>query len=257
MLMDFKISIIIAVYNGAKTLENCLKSIQKQSYSNIEIIIMDGGSSDDTLTIIRSYEELITHWESEKDDGHTYAWNKALDFITGDWVYFLGADDYFYADNTLSKVAEKLQQLPPEIKLAYGQIMMVDEIGESLYVMGVPWEQAKQRFFIENTLPHQALFHHSDLFTTRRFDNSFLVAGDYELLLWAISHGHEPFFLKNLMIANTQQGGLSNTPSTAYKTILEFAKTRELHGYSRYSLPFFYILFKAYIKKALFHLKVL
>jgi len=73
-----RISIVIATLNAGKTLKICLESIIEQTHADKEIILMDGGSTDDTLEIVREYEQDIAYWESSKDTGIYHAWNKAL-----------------------------------------------------------------------------------------------------------------------------------------------------------------------------------
>ncbi|MCE3237225.1 MAG: PGL/p-HBAD biosynthesis glycosyltransferase [Gammaproteobacteria bacterium] len=99
-----KISIIIGVLNMKDYIANALESVLQQNYPNLELIVMDGGSTDGTLEIIKHYEKHINFWKSEKDGGHCDACNKALDIATGDLIGFLSADDV-YADNTFNKVA--------------------------------------------------------------------------------------------------------------------------------------------------------
>jgi glycosyltransferase involved in cell wall biosynthesis len=99
-----KISIIIGVLNMKDHIANALGSVLEQNYPNLELIVMDGGSTDGTVDIIKRYEKHITFWKSGKDKGHCDACNKALDIATGDLIGFLNADD-MYADNTFNKVA--------------------------------------------------------------------------------------------------------------------------------------------------------
>ena len=96
------ISVITVVFNGARTLEQTINSVLAQDYENVEYIIVDGGSKDGTLNIIRNYEEKIDCWLTESDKGIYDAMNKGLDITGGDWVLFLGADDALY-DNAGGK----------------------------------------------------------------------------------------------------------------------------------------------------------
>ena len=89
------ITIIIAVFNGAKTLQQCIDSVAQQSYPNKELIIIDGGSKDGTLDLLKANSEKIDYWVSETDNGIYNAWNKGLAQANGDWICFLGADDFF------------------------------------------------------------------------------------------------------------------------------------------------------------------
>ena len=88
-----KVSVVIVTFNAAAVLQRCLNSFYKQTYPFLEIIIIDGKSNDGTIDILKANGNKIAFWKSEPDDGIYYAMNKALDYITGEWVYFIGADD--------------------------------------------------------------------------------------------------------------------------------------------------------------------
>jgi len=249
---SIKFSIIIAVYNGVETLGRCLDSIVSQTYPNIELIIMDAESTDGTVNIIKANESIISYWESKPDRGIYHAWNKALDHVSGDWVYFLGTDDLFYDETVLDRASEKLLELSNEVKLAYGKVSMFKGAGDDPYLVGKPWCEVKKQFFVENTIPHQGLFHRSDLFLNRKFDESFAISGDYEFISWAISESFRVSFLDDLIIAKMQHGGVSSSPNSSYLTLLEFSRARKKHGYAGYTISFFWILIKAYIKKLIY-----
>jgi glycosyltransferase involved in cell wall biosynthesis len=87
------VSIIIVTYNAGKYLQQCMQAIKAQVFQNIEVLIFDGDSTDDTIRIIQEYENDVTYWQSEKDKGIYDAMNKAVKYATGQWVIFLGADD--------------------------------------------------------------------------------------------------------------------------------------------------------------------
>jgi len=87
------LSIVTVVYNAEETFTETIESIINHNYPNIEFIIVDGGSTDDTLNIIKKYEDKIDYWVSEKDSGIYDAMNKGLALSTGEWIYYLGADD--------------------------------------------------------------------------------------------------------------------------------------------------------------------
>jgi glycosyltransferase involved in cell wall biosynthesis len=87
-----KVSIIIPSYNSEKRIERSIRSALFQNYPNLEIILIDGGSTDNTLKIIKKYEKWIAYWLSEPDDGPYHAMNKGIDKVTGDWIYFLCDD---------------------------------------------------------------------------------------------------------------------------------------------------------------------
>lgn len=174
------ITIVVAVFNGAKTLKQCIDSVINQSYQNKEIIIMDGGSTDDTVNILVNNSHQITYWETNKDRGIAHAWNKALKRCCGEWILFLGADDALHDKEVLADIAKILESNKTS-DIVYGQIIFGNGalIGEKL---GQPfiWSTQKRRMLI----PHTGCFQRRKLFSEiGDFDESFKIAVDYEMLL--------------------------------------------------------------------------
>lgn len=106
-----KITIVTPVKNSVNTLEKAIKSVIRQNYPNLEYIILDGGSTDGTLEIIKKYENFITHWESKNDGGNVMAYIEGIKKATGEIIGFLNADD-FYEDDVLNKVGEEFAKNP-------------------------------------------------------------------------------------------------------------------------------------------------
>lgn len=99
-----KVSIITVVYNNKVNFIKTLNSVKKQNYFNIEFIIIDGGSTDGTLDIIKQNENIITKWLSEPDKGIYDAMNKGIKLATGDYIWFLNGGDMIYSDKTLNEI---------------------------------------------------------------------------------------------------------------------------------------------------------
>ncbi len=137
------ISIIVAVYNGKGTLQQCIDSVAQQTYLNKELIIIDGGSKDGTVELLKADSNKFSYWISEPDRGVYNAWNKGLAQAQGEWICFLGVDDYFWDTTVLERLAVHLEMLPASIRVAYGQIMRISDDGESPRPTGEPWEQVK------------------------------------------------------------------------------------------------------------------
>lgn len=102
------ISIITVVFNGATTLEDTIRSVLQQTYDNIEHIIIDGGSNDGTLDVIRKYDAKVDYWLSEQDMGIYDAMNKGIALASGDYIGMLNADDFFASSQSVQKIVERL-----------------------------------------------------------------------------------------------------------------------------------------------------
>ncbi|RCH55906.1 glycosyltransferase [Mucilaginibacter hurinus] len=100
------ISVIIVVYNDAHHIEQSILSVLNQTYNNVELCIIDGGSTDGTIDIIKKYDDQIAYWVSEADKGIYDAMNKGINAVKGDWIYFLGSGDILL--NVMHKIATKL-----------------------------------------------------------------------------------------------------------------------------------------------------
>jgi glycosyltransferase involved in cell wall biosynthesis len=125
--MSTKVSIITVVFNGEKHLEKAINSVLDQTYNNIEYIVIDGGSTDATLNIIKKYDDQIDFWTSAKDEGIYDAMNKGVAISTGDIIGMVNADDYLYRD-TVKIISEELKN--PSISYVYGSIHLANECGD-------------------------------------------------------------------------------------------------------------------------------
>lgn len=191
------ISIITVVFNGEKYLEETIQSVITQTYDNIEYIIIDGGSTDSTLDILRNYEDRIDYWVSEKDNGIYDAMNKGIDLATGDWLLFIGADDKIFSPQTISSIPfEKYKHS----MLIAGKIVY-DTQQEVTSSIGL-------KTLFHNTVHHQSAFYSKNLFTVWRYDLSFDLIADYELnLLLYLTQSQTT--MVNELIAFCQEGGIS------------------------------------------------
>jgi len=243
-----KISIVVAVKDGEKTLQRCFNSIREQTYRKIELVVIDGRSSDQTLRIIKENLDIIKYWSSSKDSGIYEAWNKGLRHCSGDWLYFLGADDFFLDENVLNQSANYLSTLPADKLIAYGKVFLIDFDGSTLHLMGKPWGSVSKLFMEMMSLPHQGIFHRAELFRIfGNFNESFRMAGDYELLLRYLK-SNNPIFFPNLIVAGVQLGGISNNPKNLMIVMSEFRKARKINGISGFSFLWLYAILKVYAR---------
>ena len=227
------ISIIVAVLNGAATLQQCIDSVARQTYPNKELIVIDGGSSDGTVDCLNKNQGKISYWISESDLGIYNAWNKGLARAQGEWMCFLGADDYFWDQQVLERMAAQLEKLPQEVRVAYAQIMLLNAGGEELYPVGEPWVKIKERFKQLSCIWHQGVMHRRSLFEKYgQFDETFRIAGDYELLLRELKYA-DAAFIPDVIITAMRQGGISNKPANTLQTMRELRRAQKIHGQSR------------------------
>lgn len=201
-----EISIIIATYNAEKTLERCLESIQSQKKEQIELIIADGKSTDQTLTILTKYGSIIDKIICEPDRGIYDAWNKAIKQSNGKWLMFIGADDYLAPDALKVYLEVTRKTNHKEIDFICSQVMYVSKTGQSIKKIGseFKWDIFKRTM----NVAHVASLHSSNLFKQVGLYNlQYTLCADYELLMRKRNN------LKSLFVptvtAYMQTGGMS------------------------------------------------
>ena len=247
------ITIIIAILNAEKTLGKCILSFIEQKYSFKELIVIDGGSTDNSKNLLHLYNRNISYWESETDKGIYHAWNKALDHARGEWICFVGADDYFYNSQTLENIVPHLNlAIASEIKLVYGQVVHVNEAGQLVRLLGKPWEKISWqiRFGMPLHLPHPGMMHHQSLFQKYgRFDQSFKIAGDYEFLLRELKNKKKKAQYTGFRTMGSKIGGLSYANQLA--TLKEAQKARIKNGLPGFSWFWMVVYIRAILRKFL------
>jgi glycosyltransferase involved in cell wall biosynthesis len=242
------ISVIVAVFNGGKTIQQCIDSVASQTYPNKELIIIDGGSNDGTVDLLEANSKRISYWISAPDSGIYNAWNKGLAKAKGEWVCFLGSDDYFWDSQVLEKMAKQLEKLPSSIRVAYGQVMIVNEREEGLYRIGEPWQKVKESFTQAMCIPHVGTMHRRTLFELQgNFDESFLISGDYELLLREL-RTNDAFFIKVGIVAAMRISGVSWAFANSLLIMRETRRALEMHGQHLPGWFWLITIAKAYVK---------
>lgn len=167
---SLKISIITVSFNAAKTIEASINSVIAQTYPNIEFIIIDGGSTDGTVDIIKKYADSLAYWVSEPDKGIYDAMNKGVAAATGDYVYFLGADDILMPD-AFSKMLASLSDTSA-LPVIYGDVIMRPE--------GIRYAGrfTAGKLCLWN-ISHQAMLTPRSLLTATPYSLSYPVLADY------------------------------------------------------------------------------
>jgi glycosyltransferase involved in cell wall biosynthesis len=211
------ISIVIAVFNGEDYLEDAILSVINQTYDNVEHIIIDGGSTDGTLDIIKKYTDKIDYWISEKDKGIYDAWNKAVQISCGQWIGFLGADD-FYELNAIQIYVENINLLA-KVEFISSQSYFCTKDKKILRKIGKSWNW--KDFSIYMNIAHVGSLHRKSLFEKYGiYDINFKVCGDYDLLLRAgnkLKAGFVNQILCNMRIGGISHGGTSKIFEEIYQ----------------------------------------
>ncbi|NDC37431.1 MAG: glycosyltransferase [Proteobacteria bacterium] len=199
-----KISVLTPVYNCARYLNRCIESVQNQAYPNVEHVVVDGGSQDGTVEILKSYPHLV--WISEPDTGEANALNKALRMATGDFIVWLNGDDWLEPGAFLA-IAERVR-LQPDIDVLYGKARIIYEKTGEIYIKA-PLHQISMpelvRWWICNQHPHQPSMYYSRraVESTGEFNEKLHFSIDYDYwlrLATKFSFGYVDSILANALI---------------------------------------------------------
>lgn len=164
-------TVVTPVFNGAKGMEATILSVRDQKYKNLEYIVIDGGSTDGTLDLLRKYEDTIDYWGSEPDQGIYDAMNKAIGLARGQWVYFIGSDDTLC--DSLNAVA---QYLHDDRTVYYGNVLLTGS--QKIYDGSFgSWKLSRRN------ICQQAIFYPRGLFESERFSLLYPVLADWEFNL--------------------------------------------------------------------------
>lgn len=240
-----KISVVTVSYNAATTIEKTIQSVIYQSYPNIEYIIIDGGSTDGTIDVIKKYEDRIAYWVSEPDKGIYDAMNKGISRVTGSFVGIINADDW-YAQNAIEIMANHIISYP-EIDFFYGDmIVYYSEKKQSL----------RHSDHIEMKkgicVTHPTSFVRKSVYDEKQFSLNYKMAGDYDFMLWCFMNGKK-FMDTHQVISYFTPGGLSSVPSIKYMDSFyiwkEYIGTYKAICY--FSRDFFFKLWKYPIKRGM------
>lgn len=175
------VSVITAAFNGKPYVAACLESVARQDYSNIEHIVVDGGSTDGTVDVLLQYDDRIAFWKSEPDRGIYDAWNKALLEARGEWICFLGVDDEFLPGAVSAYMA--LAAKNPQAEYLSSKIKVLHPSGY-IKILGSPWTWEK--FSKTMCTPHVGSMHRRSLLDRLgTYNTSYRIVADYELLLRA------------------------------------------------------------------------
>ena len=207
--MEPLVTLIIPTYNSEKTLSNALESIASQTFKNVEVIIIDGNSADNTLVIADSFKEKIKILTivSEKDEGIYDAMNKGIEKACGSWLYFMGSDDLLYDSQVLKNITKTL--LATTAKVVYGNVKIIGDTGWAKDGEIYAGEFTPQKLLNQN-ICHQAIFYEKEFIKNEIgfFNLKYKKSSDWDFNLrcWAKT----PFQFVDMLISNFTAGGFSS-----------------------------------------------
>ncbi|NDW11790.1 glycosyltransferase [Bacteroides sp. 214] len=237
--MSSLITIVTVSYNAASTIEATILNVINQTYKNIEYIIIDGGSKDDTLDIIKRYEDKISSWISEPDKGVYDAMNKGIEKATGEWILFLNCGDSFYTNTVLFDVAERLGNSDADV--VYGDTMCVFSEKINKRIDGLSIENIQKRM----PFCHQSCFLRTKVAKENLFDLGYKVCADYNQFYNLYTKGARFEYVSTIIAYyNLADVSLSNS-----NELLMFDEIAKINGSDKHTV------FK--LKRAVFSFRVL
>jgi len=232
------LSIITANLNNASGLALTIRSIASQTFKNIELIVIDGSSTDESINVISQFQHSIAKWVSETDTGIYNAQNKGINIATGDYCLFLNSGDYL-ADN---KVVENIFAMENDEDIIYGDLLLVKNVGKP-ELLKSPDRIGKLKM-LKDTLWHPVSFIRRKLFLEYgMYDERFKIVGDYEffvrtLIKIKVKYKHVP-----IAVSVFDTTGISSNPLFRKQLEQERKEVQDI-----YFNPFILFFFRLYSK---------
>lgn len=219
-----KLTIVTVTYNAKNVLEDTIKSVLSQNQFLIEYIIIDGGSQDGTIEIIKKYEDKISFWKSEKDNGIYDAMNKSLFYATSEWICFMNAGDEFYNNEVVNEIFSNDNFSTFDI--IYGNHAYIKN---GIQIVKTPLNL--RHIWKRMPICHQSIFTKTNVLKKYPFNLKYKYASDYDFILNYYKKSPQNFLYINIPISIISLFGLSESNSlvtyfeymnisyTAYKNI--------------------------------------
>ena len=233
-----KVSIITAPMNSEKYLSDCIESVRRQNYKNIEHIVIDGKSSDGTLEIIEKNSDHISYWISETDRGMYDAINKGIQMATGDIIGILNSDDMFASADAVRSIVDCFEN--NNVDSVYGDLVYVDPKNTQKiirYWKGISYKRSRFRY---GWMPaHPTFYIRRDLIQQYGlYENHYYTAADYEFMARYLYLNKVSSLYLDAMLVKMRSGGLSNV---TFKSRFR-ANRRDYLAMKKNRIPFSFIV---------------
>jgi len=205
-----KVSLITVTFNSEKYLEGCIRSVIEQEYTNIELIVIDGKSTDGTLAIIDKYKNNIASWVSETDKGMYDAINKGLEMATGDIVGILNSDDVLASPDVIKSIVQTFEE--QQVDSIYGDLEYVETKDMNVIYRVWKGKPYKRSLFTSGWMPAHPTFYIKRSFIEKYggYENHYFSAADYEFMArYLFKYNLTSYYLPKLIV-KMRRGGQSN-----------------------------------------------
>jgi glycosyltransferase involved in cell wall biosynthesis len=206
-----KISVITVAYNSAATIRDTLESVAAQDHPDIEYIVIDGASRDDTMKIVEEFRDKIAHLVSEKDRGIYDAMNKGLALATGDVICFLNSDDYYTTPHELSRVAREMAD--PAIDAIFGDVVFINPDNPDKIIRRYRSDRFTPSRLAWGWMPaHPAAFMRRKIYDqVGKFSTDYKIAADFEFFVRAFAKNAYAFKHVSNAFVTMRAGGASTS----------------------------------------------
>ena len=204
-----KVSIITVSFNSAKTIADTIESVLSQDFPQIEYIVVDGGSKDDTVSIIKRYQDHISHWVSEKDQGMYDAMNKGIAMATGDVIGILNSDDVYMNTHIVSELMELMQSQRAQV--VFADLILVDQENPQKVLRYYDSGHFHPNKFKYGWMPaHPTVFVKRELYeAVGNFSITYQIAADYEMLIRILAIQRARYAYLPKPVVRMRSGGAS------------------------------------------------
>lgn len=233
-----RLTVITSTLNCATSLRKTASSIREQTYRNIQWIVADGASIDNTIEVIIENSDIVSNWFSSPDSGIYDAWNKACNFITGEWTIFLGAGDTFQAPDTIENCCRKIHSISFDYDFAFGNIK-IRGLNSCHTIINEGEFRPVWMDLNYSTPPHSAVFTRSSILQNCPFDARLKIIGDKKFM---ISKSNNKYYNLETNVTIMDGFGISHD----MKNIPVIWKENILISRDGPRAPFFHV-FKAYL----------
>jgi glycosyltransferase involved in cell wall biosynthesis len=238
---SIKISMITVVYNDVQNIEETINSVINQTYDNIEYIVIDGGSTDGTVDVIKRYENNINYWVSEPDKGIYDAMNKGILKSTGEYINFLNSGDTFYSSNVVLEIVDSLIKL--DVDLIYGKAVAIYPTYK------VTINGCLSSLKNDSWVCHQTIFVKTEIQKRNLYDINYKSLADVDFCSKVLSQNIISYKLDEFIV-NYKAGGFSSDKSISYSE--KYLILKKYYGkYYAYKFYFRKILLEQNTKKVL------